>query len=73
MFNKAERARREEAARYHRRSWEIITAGPVDRSTIDQLNATARFHRKQAELWEKHVKAFDRDALQMAKLVGRRS
>lgn len=77
MFNKAERARREAARDRHKRSYDAMLRNIPDGllslpGELDKLNATACFHRKQAELWEKHVKAFDMAALRTAKLVGRK-
>lgn len=78
MFNKAERARREAARGFHDRRY-VMTMRAVEspamiisHDALSQMNDKARFHRKQAELWAKSVKAFDEAALRTAKLVGRK-
>lgn len=80
MFNKAERARREAAQKYHDRCYRAeINITPDnklaffhDGALLAAANARARFHRKQAELWAKSVKAFDCAALRTMKMVGRK-
>lgn len=74
MFNKAERARREAARDYHQRSYNVVRARLPETSNYAvayELTDRARFHRKQAELWAKSVRDFDRAAINKAKLMRR--